>query len=369
MTRKDSIQPQPSVRELVASYTAHPVVKEMWSAVRGFGALRSISVDVTKRCNLRCVGCYFFAEDMDAGGEAEPEEFERFVKAEVARETNFVTVLGGEPSLVLERLRHLAKHFRLMIVTNGLRPIPLEGLEDVAIAISVWGDRATDRRLRGRDRLDVFDRAVANYRSDRRVVWYLTLPPEPPAETEDIVETCVANDHLVGFNYYGDIQGVGGDLDYRRGFEAARRFVDRMIQRYSTHIAFTRHLNQVISTGRLHGETWGYDVCASISADNPRNAARLANGKPYSPHFRAYNPDLLSTRRCCVGEDRDCATCFDTWAHMSWILLDFERHLDSFSDFVGWLSTAYMFYGAARLVEPERFRATLPLIHALQSPS
>lgn len=367
MTMRVPVQPQPSIRALVASYTVNPVVGEMWNSVRRFGALRSISVDVTKRCNLRCVGCYFFAESMDASGEAGPEKFERFVETEVTRKTNFVTVLGGEPSLALERLRHLARHFRLMVVTNGLRHIPLEGLEDVAIAISVWGDRETDRRLRGRDRFDVFDRAVANYRSDRRVIWYLTLPPEPSAETEEVVETCVANDHLVGFNYYGDLQGIGGGFDHRRGFQAARRFVERMIERHSTHIAFTRYLNQVISTGRLHGESWGYDVCASISANNPRNAARLANGNPYSPHFRAYNPDLQSTRRCCVGEERDCSTCFDTWAHISWILLDFERHLGTFSDFVGWLSTAYMFYGAARLVEPERFRATLPLVHALPS--
>lgn len=353
-----------SIRARIAAYTEDPMLGAMWRAVRRVGAVRSISVDITRHCNLRCVGCYFFAENMDAAGEARDADLDRFIAQEEQRGTNFVTVLGGEPSLAIKRLRRLAQRFPLTVVTNGLKPIPFEGLEGITVAISVWGDRATDRLLRGRDRIDIFDRALAAYRSDPRVVWYITLPPRPSGATADVVDACVEAGHLVGFNYYGDLQAVGGAFDHRQGFAEARAFVDAMMDRHPSHVAFTRYLNAVITNGNLHGLRWGYDVCASISADNPRNAARTANGQPYSPHFRAYNPDLRTTRRCCVGEERDCATCFDVWAHMSWIALNLERHLASAADFEDWLTTVYLFYGVGRLIDAAEFRATLPLLHA-----
>lgn len=349
-----------SIRALLASYTQDPLLNEIWRSIRSFGPLRSISADITARCNLRCTGCYFFKENMDAAGEASEEDFERFVLAEELRGTNFVTVLGGEPSLNIGRLRRLARSFRLMVVTNGLKAIPQDGLEHVAIAVSMWGDRTTDRTLRGGGRLDLFDQALANYRSDRRVIWYITLPPKPPMETEEVVEECVQEGHLVGFNYYGDLSEVGGDFDHRSGFVQTRAFIDRMIDRFGGSIAFTHYLNEVVSTGVMGGTRWGHDVCCSISSDHPINSARIKNGNPYSPHFRAYNPDLLSTRRCCVGMERDCSTCFDVWAHTSWVLLNLEQHLRSVRDFAEWLAVAYTFYGVARLVDSARFRSVLP---------
>lgn len=357
------ILPPTEVRELIAKYTMDPLIGDMWRAVRGFGPLRAISMDVTSRCNLRCVGCYFFSEEMDAHGEADYEDLLAFIRLESMRKTNFVTVLGGEPSLAVPRLRELAKSFKLMVVTNGLRPIPRDGLEDIAIAVSAWGDPETDIRLRGNGHIDIFSRALANYEGDPRVIWYLTLPSVPSPRVEDMVRACARDPHLVGFNFYGDLASMGGQLDHRTGFAVAQRLIDKMIADHPRHIAFTRYLGEVISTGRMGELRWGHEVCASISANHPKNAARVRNGQPYSPHFRAYNPDLNTTRRCCVGEDRDCSTCFDVWAHMSWILLNLERNLATAEEFIHWLSTIYIFYGASRLIDPEGFRATLPRLH------
>jgi hypothetical protein len=300
---------------------------------------------------------------MDRVSDAPAEKFDRFVAAELARGTNFVTVLGGEPSLAVERVRRLAAHFRLVVVTNGLRLLPLAGLEHATIAVSVWGDRETDRRLRGYDRLDVFARALVNYRNDPRVVWYMTLPPDPSARTEESVAACIENGNLVGFNYYGDLEGVGGDLDHRAGFEGARRFVERMIARYPGHIAFGSYLNAVVTSGELKGSRWGYDVCGSVSVGDPANAARLSNGHSYNPHFNAYGPNLGVPRRCCVGSERDCDTCRDVWAHMSWLALGLERHLDSAADFYSWISTMYVFYGVCGILDRSQFRARLAEIN------
>ena len=100
-----------------------------------------------------------------------------------------------------------------------------------------------------------------------------------------------------------------------------------------------------------------------MSADNPRNRERLANGKPYNPHFRAYNPDLTSTRRCCVGDERDCSTCFDVWAHTASIMLSMRRHLGSKQEFTNWLTAMYLFYLMNRFVDFDAGVLLLPEIH------
>jgi hypothetical protein len=227
----------------------------------------------------------------------------------------------------------------------------------------VWGDHETDTRLRGRGRQDVFATALRNYRDDPRASWYYTTTPGNAHEIEPVVEQCVANGNRVLFNFYGDLAGIGGDVDHRRGFARVRREIDRMIDRYPGRIWLSSYMSEVISTGRLYEDRWGYDVCSSVSADNAMNQARLANGKPYNAHFRAYNPDLTSTRRCCVGDERDCSTCFDVWAHTSWIMLNMRRHLGSKQEFTNWLTTMYLFYLMNRFVDFDAGVSLLPEIH------
>ena len=42
-----------------------PWLARMYRDVRASGPIRSISVDLTHACNIRCTGCYYFAEGMD----------------------------------------------------------------------------------------------------------------------------------------------------------------------------------------------------------------------------------------------------------------------------------------------------------------
>jgi hypothetical protein len=183
-----------------------------------------------------------------------------------------------------------------------------------------------------------------------------------------VVEQCVQNGNYVFFNFYGDIAGRGGDLDHRAGFDTVRRNINTMIDRYPDRIMISSYISQVVSTGQLKGQSWGYDVCCSVSENNPKNAARLANGNEINAHFRAYNPDLKTTRRCCVGEDRDCSTCLDVWAHTSWIMLSMKRHMDTKQDFTNWLTTMYLFYLVNRIVDFEANVGLLPEIHQRLKP-
>ncbi len=336
------------------SYLQDPLLKRMYEEIRSVGPVRSISVDLTHRCNLRCKGCYFFEEDMDKYHSPDDEaKFDTFLENEAARGTNFITIVGGEPSLELGRIKKIYDRFHLSVATNGLIKIPFEGLENLPIGVAVWGDRKTDRFLRGNDKIDIFDRALANYKDDRRAFWYYTVAPGLADEIPGVVETCIANGNRVLFNYYSDQSQLGGAYDYRIGFDKVRRQIDRMIERYPEMIFMTPYFNQVISKGRLFDMKWGYEVCTNVSTNYKANEQRLKNGFPYNPHFRAYNSDFSNVRRCCTGDDRDCASCFDTWEHFSWIMVHLRKHLHSKDDFTNWLTTMYLFYIINRLVEPE----------------
>jgi sulfatase maturation enzyme AslB (radical SAM superfamily) len=348
----------------MARYLQDPLSRRMFDEIRAAGPVRSVQIDITHRCNIRCQGCYFFAEGMDQYEAPKDEEtFDAFIEAEKARGTNYVTVVGGEPSMMLPRLKKIYDNFWMVVVTNGIRKIPYEGFENLAIAVSVWGDHDTDKRLRGSGKIDVFARGLANYKDDRRAAWYYTTTPGNAHEIESVVTQCIENGNFVGFNFYGDIANLGGDVDHRRGFGKVCEGLDRMIERYPHRILSSSYLAHTVATGKLFENEWGFDVCCTLSGDKEKNRQRMANGKASNPHFRVYNPDLETTRVCCRSEKYDCENCYDTWAHMAWIMANVEDHLGSESDFVNWLSTMYMFYLANRIIDFEHGAEMLPAIH------
>jgi MoaA/NifB/PqqE/SkfB family radical SAM enzyme len=351
------------VSNSLKTYLQDPFLAKLWTSIREAGPVRSISLDITNVCNLRCAGCYYFEEGMDKHkSPADEAAFDDFIRKEKERGTTFVTIVGGEPSLAIGRIRKIYDNFKCSVATNGIRKIPYEGLENLPIGVAVWGNAATDKSLRGGGKIDIFKKALENYRGDPRAFWYYTVAPGHAREVEGVVEECIANGNNVLFNYYSDIGGLGGDLDYRQGFDEVQREIDRMIERFPGRILMTSYFNQVVSSGMLQDEKWGYDVCTNLSTNHPANAERLKNGQPFNAHFRAYNADFVSTRRCCTGMHRSCDSCFDTWEHFSWIMINLRKHLGSREEFTNWLSTMYLFYLINRLVDYEEGVKLLPEI-------
>jgi MoaA/NifB/PqqE/SkfB family radical SAM enzyme len=356
------------MHDQLGEYLEDPFLALLFEDLRKAGPLRAILVDITHVCNLRCAGCYFFEDKMDQFQSPSDEaQFDAFIQREKARGTNFVTIVGGEPSLALDRVKKLHDSFWATVVTNGLRKIPREGFENISIGLSVWGDHETDTRLRGKSKIPVFAKALKNYAGDPRAIWYYTTTPQNAHEIESVAEQIIGNDNFLTFNFYGDIAGLGGAFDHRHGFEQVRREIDRVIERHPERILFSSYISRVVSTGRLFDEQWGYSVCCSITPDNPLNRQRIENGNPYNLHFRAYNPDLVTTRRCCVGNERDCGNCYDVYAHISWIMMNLQRHLGSKQDFTDWLTTMYLFYVGNRILPLEERIHLLPEIHRRSS--
>jgi hypothetical protein len=353
------------LRDRIPRYLAgDPFLQRLWDEIHAAGQLKAITVDLTHVCQLRCEGCYFFIESMDESKAPKDERvFDEFVAAEKARGTNYITVLGGEPSLQLDRLKKLHENFYLLTVTNGLRKIPWKGFENMPIAISVWGDHEIDTQLRGRGKIDVFARALKHYKDDPRAGWYFTASAGNAHIIESVVSECVANGNYVYFNYYEDNADIGGEFDHRQGFGEVRREIDRMIDLYPESIVSTSYLNKVCTTSELFGQRWGFDVCATVSTNHEKNQPRFRNGNPWNPHFRAYLPDLQNVRRCCVGEARDCDKCYNANARHTWVLINRDQHLRTKQDFTNWLTSAYIFYLTARAIPWEEGVKLLPEIH------
>lgn len=352
-----------SPKDSLRGYLEDPFLKHLFNQINQTEPIRGISVDLTHVCNLRCQGCYFFMDDLDRFEAPQDEaEFDQFVAQEKARGTNFITVVGGEPSLMLDRLQKLYQNFRLVVVTNAVLKIPYEGFENLSISISLWGDHETDKMLRGGGKLDVFERALKNYKDDPRAMWYYTTTPGNAHEIESVVEQCVANGNYVLFNFYSDRVGLGGAYDHEQGFAQVQCELEKMIARYPDKILLTSYMIDVFSKRRLYDETWGYEVCTSLTFDHAINQERLKNGKPYNSHYRAYNSDLKSTRRCCTGDSQDCGTCYQMWAQVGWVMINLERHLGSKQEFTNWLTTTYLFCLMCRMVDFEAGVQLLPEI-------
>ena len=110
------------------------------------------SIDVTKRCNLRCKHCYFYKTESPE--ELSPEAWEKRIK-ELKKNyklTYSATWVGGEPLLrqdVIERCKGLFMHN--LLVTNGSIPFP--SWSKMYYHVSIDGDEKTHDEVRGKQGL------------------------------------------------------------------------------------------------------------------------------------------------------------------------------------------------------------------------
>lgn len=344
-------------------YLKDPFLNSLYNTIREADSIRSVSLDITSQCNLRCTGCYYFHEGMDTFSTNDDTLLDEWVSSEKKRGTNFVTIVGGEPSMALSRLKTIYDNFKMNVATNGLIRIPHEGFEEMPIGIAIWGNHETDSQLRINGKRDLFKKAKSNYKNDPRAFWYYTVAAGNADQVERVVEECIQNGNKVLFNYYSDLAGLGEDLDTQQGFEEVRLAVDKMIDKYPSMILNSSYLNEVITSGHLYGQKWGYDCCTNISTNFEGNCERMKTDNPYNKHFRAYYSDFSTTRRCCTGINRGCDSCFDTWEHFSWIMINMRKHLGSVYEFSNWLFTMYSFYLINRLIDTKDMDYILSEMH------
>src|SRR4030042_6957265 len=113
--------------------------------------IRSSIYDVTNRCNLRCKGCFFFSSgEHNVIEEMDIKKWEDFIDKEKARGVNLAILIGGEPTLCMDRVEVFNKRLPTYCATNGRIKIFREKFPGMMIGISLWGGGEAEQILRGR---------------------------------------------------------------------------------------------------------------------------------------------------------------------------------------------------------------------------
>src|SRR5213594_3512155 len=182
-------------------------------AVRTFSrSVRASEYHVTNACNLRCRGCWFFtfAFDRATKDETDLAGLQGFIERERARHINAALLIGGEPTLVPDRVMAFVERMDYVTIsTNGLRSLPRVGFERVSIGITLFGGGSVDDQLRairpgGQAFSGLFETALRNYRDDPRAIFNYAVTGRGVEDIESTVRRIRDNGNLVTFNLYSE---------------------------------------------------------------------------------------------------------------------------------------------------------------------
>ena len=272
---------------------ADPVVRERWERVRRYFFLRESTYDMTRRCNIRCEGCYYFEGDKQHAAEVrDPKAWRALMQAERERGITYVVLAGAEPSLVPELLAVCFDEMPLgAIATNGLQRIP----ESVGyrIHISVWGNDDTSLRIRRAK--DMLARQIANYHGDPRAVFVYTFTPHNIVEAGQVAETLARQGCRLTFNMFSAPVGYTGTLRHTpQSLTRTRRAMLDLLARYPQNVIFSAY-NAVAHT---HLTGAARSVRLLLSSLQPFDGHRPGTLVPPVPHRSELGPGggLLRTR-------------------------------------------------------------------------
>ncbi len=306
--------------------------------------IRSSIYDVTNRCNLRCRGCFFFSSGEDhVQEETDLKQWEAFIDREKSRGVNLAILIGGEPTLCMDRVEAFYKRIPSYCATNGLIKVPRDKFPDMMVGISLWGGGEDEKILRGKDTFAISSR---NYEGDPYTYYLYTVTPKQVGKIEPVIKRIEDVGLKVHLQLLSNDEGVDG-FHWREGeLRDLRVEMDEMLERYPQTVISSRYYHEVITTGIMLGRRFGWRECPSVteSLDNRQPPVhRLI-------HFYRWAADLKTVHRCCTSATRDCATCKDGAAHMSWIMVNKRDHIISTQDLQNWIEVYEMFAKLYRLI-------------------
>ena len=307
--------------------------------------IRSSIYDITNSCNLRCKGCFFFSSDEH---KAAPEEmdirkWEVFVEREKARGVNLAILIGGEPTLYLDRVEAFYRRLPSYCATNGLIKVPRDRFPDMMVGISLWGDEADEKTLRGNDTFAVSSK---NYEGDPCAYYLYTITPKQVGSTEKIIQRIADVGLKVHLQLLSNDEDVEGFSWEDRQLGEVRIEMDEMLERYPQTVISCRYYHEIITTGRMMGRDFGWAECPSVTEPMDSRTPRPKR----LIHFIRWAADLNTMHRCCTSATRDCAICKDGAAHMSWVMVNKRGHLKSTRDLQNWIEVYEMFAKLYRFI-------------------
>jgi MoaA/NifB/PqqE/SkfB family radical SAM enzyme len=307
--------------------------------------IRSSIYDVTDRCNLRCKGCFFFSsgENEVAREERDVKVWQSFIDSEKERGVNLAILIGGEPTLYPDRIAAFYDRLPTYCATNGQRKIDRERFPDMMIGISLWGDPEIEKKLRGRDTFAV---SSANYAGDDYTYYLFTISPQQLGAVEPIVRKIEDVGLKVHMQLLSNDEGVDGFTWSQDQLKQARDEMDDMLDKYPQTVISSHYYHQVLTTRTMLDRTFGWQECPSVTI-------HMDNRDPQPKRlirFIRWASDLKTTHRCCTSATRDCRTCMDGAAHMSWVMVNKRAHMRSSEDLQNWITVYEMFAKLYRFI-------------------
>ena len=259
--------------------------------------LRSSIYDVTNRCNLRCKGCFFFSsgEHKVAPEEMDIKKWEAFIDREKERGVNMAILIGGEPTLCLDRVEAFYRRLPTFCATNGLIKVPRDQFPDMMVGISLWGDEADEKVLRGKD---TFRISSKNYEGDPYTYYLYTITPKQIGKTERIVKKIRDVGLQVHMQLLSNDEGVDGFYWQPEELEQIRTEMDDMLDKYPETVISSTYYHKIITTGEMLGRRFGWNECPSVTKtlDNRHHQPKRLK------EFIRGAADVTTMHRCCSSE-------------------------------------------------------------------
>ncbi len=300
--------------------------------------IRSSIYDVTNRCNLRCKGCFFFSsgEHKAAAEEMDTKKWKAFIDREMERGVNLAILIGGEPTLYMDRVEAFYQRLPTFCATNGLIKVPRDRFPDMMLGVSLWGDEEDEKILRGKDTFSISSR---NYAGDPNVYYLYTLTPKQIGKIERIIRKIRDVGLKVHMQLLSNDEGVDGFSWNPEQLQALKVEMDAMLDNYPETVISSKYYHEIITTGKMFERTFGWNECPSVTQpldDRHPPPKRLIE-------FIRWASDLITMHRCCTSETRDCSTCKDGAAHMSWVMVNKRAHIRTTKDLQNWIEVYEMF--------------------------
>ncbi|MCP4135662.1 MAG: radical SAM protein [bacterium] len=307
--------------------------------------IRSSIYDVTNKCNLRCKGCFFFSSDEHIAADEEKDinKWETFIDKEMDRGVNLAILIGGEPTLHLDRVEAFYKRLPSYCATNGLIKVPRDKFPDMMVGISLWGNDEDEKVLRGKD---TFAISSKNYEGDDYTYYLYTITPKQVGKTEEIIKKVRDVGLKVHMQLLSNDEGVDGFHWKEQELKDIRVEMDEMLDKYPDTVISSKYYHEIITTGKMLGRPFGWNECPSVTEPldtrdpQPKRLIR----------FIRWASDLQTTHRCCTSETRDCKTCKDGAAHMSWVMVNKRAHIRTTKDLQNWIEVYEMFAKLYRFI-------------------
>jgi hypothetical protein len=125
-----------------------------------------------------------------------------------------------------------------------------------------------------------------------------------------------------------------------------RAEMDGLLDAYPRTVISSKYYHEVITTGMMMGRRFGWAECPSVTEP-------LDTRSPQPKrliHFIRWAADLQTMHRCCTSATRDCSTCKDGAAHMSWVMVNKKEHLATAKDLQNWIEVYEMFAKLYRFI-------------------